>query len=101
MVTDVGITDYSSWIFDYVVTGRPGFIFASDADRYEQATGLAYPLEESPFPVAYKVEDLFDNVKNFNPDLYAIRLKAFLDRMECVDDGHSASRIVDWMETVI
>lgn len=101
MVTDVGITDYSSWIFDYVVTGRPGFIFASDADRYEQATGLAYPLEESPFPVAYKVEDLFANVENFDPALYAMRLKAFLKRMECVDDGHSASRIVDWMETVI
>ena len=24
-------------------------------------------------------------------------VKAFLDRMECVDDGNSASRIVDWI----
>lgn len=100
MVTDVGVTDYSSWIFDYVVTGRPGFIFASDADRYEQATGLAYPLEESPFPVAYRAEDLFANVRNFDSVRYAERLKEFLGRMECVDDGNSAGRIVDWMETL-
>ena len=97
MVADIGITDYSSWIFDYVVTGRPGFIFATDVERYSAATGLCYPLEETPFPVAYNAEALFGNVASFDAEEYAKRVKAFLDRMECVDDGNSASRIVDWI----
>ena len=100
MVADIGITDYSSWIFDYVVTGRPGFIFATDVARYSAATGLCYPLEETPFPVAYNAETLFENVASFDMDEYARRVKAFLDRMECVDDGRSASRIADWINSL-
>lgn len=97
-VADVGITDYSSWIFDYVVTGKPGFIFATDLERYQKNSGLCYPLEESPFPVAYDVETLFANVAAFDAVAYSRRVKEFLERMECVDDGHSAERIVDWLE---
>ena len=101
MVADAGITDYSSWIFDYVVTGRPGFIYASGADRYLKATGLCYPLEETPFPVAYDAETLFANVAAFDAADYARRVKAFLGRMECVDDGHSAERVADWLEKTL
>ena len=100
MVADAGITDYSSWIFDYVVTGRPGFIFAPDAERYASATGFCYPLEETPFPVAYDVETLFANVSSFSENDYLRRVDAFLKRMECVDDGHSAERIAEWLETL-
>ena len=100
MVADAGITDYSSWIFDYVVTGRPGFIFAPDAERYASMTGFCYPLEESPFPVAYDAETLFANVEGFDAGDYAGRIKAFLDRMQCVDDGHSAERIADWLDAL-
>ena len=98
VVAEAGITDFSSWIFDYVVTGRPGFIFASGAERYAAATGLCYPLEESPFPVAYDAETLFANVAAFDEAAYAGRVKEFLDRMECVDDGRSAERVADWLE---
>lgn len=98
MVADVGITDYSSWIFDYVVTGRPGFIFALDVERYSSVTGFCYPLEDTPFPVAYDVETLFRNIAALDVGEYANDVKRFLDRMECVDDGHSAERIADWLE---
>ena len=97
MVADIGITDYSSWIFDYVVTGRPGFIFATDVERYSVATGLCYPLEETPFPVAHNAQELFANVAGFDPQDYSWRVKRFLDKMECVDDGRSAARIADWL----
>lgn len=97
VVAEAGITDFSSWIFDYVVTGRPGFIFASGAERYAAATGLCYPLEESPFPVAYDAETLFANVAAFDEAAYTGRVKEFLDRMECVDDGRSAERVADWL----
>ena len=100
MVADVGITDYSSWIFDYVVTGRPGFLFAPDIDRYEESSGLCYPLEDSPFPVAYSAAELFENVAAFDVGMYPQRVKEFLSRMECVDDGHSAERVVDWLDSL-
>ncbi len=100
MVADVGITDYSSWIFDYVVTGRPGFIFAPDIERYKVSSGLCYPLEDAPFPVAYSVEKLFENVERFDAGDYSRKVKAFLDRMQCVDDGYSAERVANWLESL-
>ena len=30
LASDIGITDYSSWICDYILLGRPAFIYAND-----------------------------------------------------------------------
>ena len=98
LVTDVGITDYSSWIFDYVVTARPGFHYVSDIDRYDNRTGLAYPIEESPFPYAKKFDELVKLIEDFDNDAFVARVHEFLEEKQAVDDGHSAERIVKWFD---
>lgn len=30
VAADAGVTDYSSWIFDYVLSGKPGFLIETD-----------------------------------------------------------------------
>ena len=49
---DIGITDYSSWICDYVLGRGNGFIYAPDLKAYDKERGFYYPLEETPFPIA-------------------------------------------------
>jgi len=100
LVTDVGITDYSSWIFDYVLMKRPGFMYATDIDRYNNRTGLAYPLEESPFPVAYTPDELIERAESFDQELFEKRVDEFLEGKGSVDEGHSAKDIVDWLQTI-
>lgn len=95
LVTDIGITDYSSWIFDYVNSRKPGFIFATDLEKYNNVTGLYYPLEETPFPVATSYEELLQNALNFNQEVYLDKVEKFLSEKAAVDDGHSAARAVD------
>ena len=94
LLTDVAVTDYSSWIFDYVVTYRPGFIYATDIEQYNQLTGFYYPLEETPFPVCHSNKELLEAVSSFDTDVYRDRVKAFLDDKDSVDDGHACERIV-------
>ena len=101
MVTAVGITDYSSWIYDYVLTRRPGFIFATDLERYNTNTGLYYPLEETPFPVCQSHGQLIEKIEKFDNDLFLKRVEEFLDEKQSVDDGSSAKRIVDWIQTLM
>lgn len=101
LVTDVGITDYSSWIYDYVNIRRPGFIFATDLDRYNNNTGLYYPLEETPFPVCRSSEELCQKAAAFDMELFQKRTEEFLTEKQAVDDGHSAERIVDWIEQLL
>ena len=95
LVTDIGITDYSSWIFDYVLMRRPGFLFASDKTAYMKVTGLCYLPEESPFPVSEDFETLIKRIRSFDEKAYIQRVEAFLTDKECVDDGLSACRAAD------
>lgn len=92
LAADAGITDYSSWIFDYVVTKKPGFIYAPDLEKYNNVTGLYYPLEETPFPIAMNNRELAEKILSFDTDTYLRRTDEFLAGKEAVDDGHSAER---------
>ena len=99
-VADAGITDYSSWAFDYVLTGRPLFIYATDLDQYDQVRGFYYPLEETPFPIAKSKEELDTNIRSFDDESYQIKVDEFLKGKECMDDGHASERIVDLIKEV-
>lgn len=94
-VVDVGITDYSSWICEYLLTRRPGFLFATDLDVYQKdQRGLYYPLESMPYPVARNNDELVDAVLNFKSEGFAESCDAFLRDKGCIDDGHAAERTV-------
>jgi CDP-glycerol glycerophosphotransferase len=90
---DIGITDYSSWIYDFMLTGRPCFIYASDIDIYNNQRGFYYPLETTPFPIAKTTKELCKNIESFEIDTYQQKVKTFLDEKGCMEDGHACDRI--------
>ncbi len=98
LVASIGITDYSSWIYDYVLTRKPGFIFATDLERYNTNTGFYYPLEETPFPICQSHGQLVEEIRRFDNGKYLQRVEGFLAEKQSVDDGASAKRIVDWIQ---
>ena len=95
IAADVGLTDYSSWICDFVLTGRPGFIYAPDLKEYDSERGFYYPLEETPFPIAETNEELVERIQNFDPTLYETKRQEFLKARGCKEDGHAAEKIVE------
>jgi len=95
LVSDVAITDYSSWIYDFVLTKRPGFIFATDIYDYEDERGFYYPLSSTPFPIATDNEELVNNVLSFDEAKYRADVNSFLEDKGCVDDGLASKRTVD------
>ena len=101
MVADIGITDYSSWICDFVLTGRPGFIYANDLAEYNNLRGLYYPLEETPFPIATNNDELIENVLNFDDEEYQQKREQFLIDRGSKEDGHAAEKIVDLVKDVL
>ena len=97
MAIDVGITDYSSWIFDYVLRHKAGFLYTPDLEKYDQARGFYYPIDEAPFPVCRTNRELTEAVRNFSDESFERKVAGFLERRGCVDDGHASERIVDLM----
>lgn len=96
VAADVGITDYSSWICEFIHTGRPGFLYAPDMTDFESSERAFYdPLDQMPFPLATDSDALLQRIQEFDETEYARACATFLKQKECMDDGHAASRIVD------
>ena len=101
-ITDVAITDYSSWIYDFVLSRRPGFIFATDIDEYQKEDrGFYYPIEETPFPIARNNKELISNIEQFDMEGYLNEVDAFLLDKGCIDDGHASERVVDFILDIV
>lgn len=96
--TDVAITDYSSWIYDFVLTRKPGFIFAMDIADYDNERGFYFRLEDTPFPVATDTDELAANIAKFDLGKYQADVESFLADKGCMDDGHASERIADQFE---
>lgn len=100
-VCDIGITDYSSWICDFVLTGRPGFIYANDLDAYKDERGFYYPLSSTPFPIAENNDQLEANILAFDEEKYAADKEEFLKARGSKEDGHAAERVVSLIKKVM
>lgn len=100
-VTDVAITDYSSWIYDFMLQRRPGFIFATDIALYNNERGFCYPLETTPFPIATDNDQLVENILSFDTENYLEKLEYFLKEKGCIEDGHASERVADLIEELI
>lgn len=92
---DVGITDYSSWICDYVLTGKPGFLYANDIENYINERGFYYSLNETPFPISATNDELEKNILEFDEKEYAKDRKEFLKQRGCFETGNASKLVVD------
>lgn len=98
---DVVITDYSSCIFDYMLSGRPAFIYAPDLEQYNTERGFYYPLEETPFAIAKNMDILEERIATFDQHVYAAEVERFLASKGCMEDGQAARRVADLIMEVI
>ncbi len=99
-VASAVVSDYSSCLVDFLVTGRPVVSFAYDHDRYrDDERGLFYELEDVlPGPVCADFEQLsramdllFDGTRQGPSPSYEGRRRIFFDHL----DDQNAVRVVD------
>ena len=101
IASDVLLSDYSSCMFDFMLTRRPVFVYAPDIEEYQRVQGFYYPMSETPFPVAHTESDILDNIEQFDESVYRDRVEAFLREKGCCDDGHATERVVDLIERLL
>lgn len=71
LAADAMINDFSSSMWDFMLTGRPSFLFAIDLEHYIKTTQVYTPVEEWPFPRSTNNDDLEKSILNFDEDSYA------------------------------
>lgn len=101
VATDVGLTDYSSWIFDYMLMKKPGFILELDHETFKSQRGFYYAIETTPFPIAENKNQLLENILQFDEERYKEEVDKFLIDKGCMEDGRASERIVEKIKEII
>jgi CDP-glycerol glycerophosphotransferase len=98
LAADVLITDYSSSMFDFAVTGKPLLFYTYDLEHYRAHRGFCFDFEnESPGPLLRTPEQVVEALGSLEDVRaeYAPRYEAFRRRFCHWDDGHASERVVD------
>jgi CDP-glycerol glycerophosphotransferase len=98
LAADALITDYSSVMFDFSVTGKPMYFLVPDIDHYRgQMRGFYFDLaERAPGPLVRTQAELVDALSDAEHEgRYASRYAAWRAQFNRRDDGHAAERVVD------
>lgn len=99
LAADVLVTDYSSTMFDFAVTGKPLVFYAYDLEDFEsRVRGFYFDLAEiAPGPVVQSTGDLIDALTDLprTARQYAGAYAHFRETFCHLDDGHAGERVLD------
>ncbi|GAA3227336.1 bifunctional glycosyltransferase family 2 protein/CDP-glycerol:glycerophosphate glycerophosphotransferase [Actinocorallia longicatena] len=98
LVADILVTDYSSVMFDFAITGKPMLFFTYDLEHYrDRVRGFYFDFEaEAPGPLCRDSAELFEAVRDLDAvtEAHAERYRAFREKFCPFDDGHAAERVI-------
>jgi CDP-glycerol glycerophosphotransferase (TagB/SpsB family) len=101
LVSDVLITDYSSVMFDWLVTGKPIVYCVPDLDRYANELRGFYAdlLAEAPGPVVRTTAEVAYEVRHADADAerFESAMASWRERFTYRDDGRAAERVLAHM----
>ena len=103
--TDALITDYSSVIFDYLLTRKPIALAQEDYEEYEKKVGFAVDMDlllscAVQLNAPQDFEGFFSDLVDGNDPLREKREELMHLTNQYVD-GNSTQRVVDWLESLL
>ena len=98
LAADVMITDFSSVMFDFSVTGKPIMFLAPDLERYRAERGFYFDFEaDAPGPILTRDTEVVAALQRL-PELaqeYRTRYQAWQTKFNSLEDGNASKRVVD------
>ena len=98
IAADILITDFSSVMFDYTVTGKPIMFLAPDLERYRAERGFYFDFEAlAPGPILNSDTEVLQTLGRIEQisKLYEPRYRAWQQKFNSLEDGNAAKRVVD------
>lgn len=96
-ITDILITDYSSVMFDFVLTGKPMIFFAYDLDEYTKETRGGYfdISVEAPGTIAKTTEEVAEAVQSIDRhfELNGDRIEGFCAKYLTYENPDSSEKM--------
>jgi len=98
LAADVLVTDYSSSMFDFSVTGKPMIFLAPDFDEYVAKRGFYFDFEQlAPGPILRDSSFLRKSLESIDSQKgeYLQRYLAWQQKFNKLEDGLASRRVVD------
>jgi CDP-glycerol glycerophosphotransferase len=99
LAADVLVTDYSSTMFDFAVTGRPIINFTYDLDYFQnELRGFYFDLAEAaPGPLLSTSDEVLAAIAELSrqPWVPTDRYTRFQETFCSLEDGHATDRVLD------
>jgi CDP-glycerol glycerophosphotransferase len=98
IAADVLLTDYSSSMFDFSLTGKPIIFLVPDIDNYAATRGFYFDFERwAPGPILRddsKLSETLENIESVKAS-YAERYLDWQKKFNYLEDGQASKRVVD------
>lgn len=93
--SDFMVTDYSSCVFDYMVTRRPAALYCPDLEQYEHDWDFQTSPRDLPFALTEKPEDLIKAIETFDMDQYSTSLEDYFNSVGLNETGHASEALAN------
>lgn len=98
---DVFISDYTSALWDFSLTKKPCFIFATDFDEYVISPGFESDYREWPFPISKSNEELVEKIKSFNKQDYEKAVDHYHELYGSYEKGNATDVFIKHLISVL
>ena len=99
LVSDMLVTDYSSLMFDFVLTRRPCFLYVPDLESYlERERNLYFGISDLPFPASRSQEELHRQISEMDMNGYLAAAEKFMKDTGSYEEGCASQRVTEYMQ---
>lgn len=93
LAADAMINDFSSSMWDFMLTGKPSFVFATDLEHYVATTEVYVPVAQWPYPQAVDNDQLEKNILEFDEEKYAADCKRHYEALGGCETGEATKLV--------
>lgn len=93
------VTDYSSVMFDFMVTGKPCFLYVNDLKEYKEDRNFYYDIDKLPFVLAQNNEELENAVAEYDGEIHKKRSEEFCREFGIKESGRAGEAVVLWTQS--
>ncbi len=98
LAADALLTDYSSCAGDFVLLGRPVFLYQNDAEEYQaNDRGFYYPMKDYPYWIAENPDELDELIEAATPERVAENCRAICEFYGMHETGRSTDAAVTYI----
>lgn len=94
-LADVLVSDYSSTIWDFILTGKPCLLYVPDLDQLRQQPGFYVDPACWGLPLAGSNADLHRTIADWEPEQYRAAARFHLGEFGSVESGRAAELIAE------